>query len=47
MSPVHLPLQGHPTRSLVMARRKGRYMSKAAEAFVEVMKKVLAEHSYQ
>lgn len=45
MSPVHLPLQGHPTRSLVMARRKGRYMSKAAEAFVEVMKNVLAAHS--
>ncbi|WP_411342852.1 LysR family transcriptional regulator [Paenibacillus sp. WLX1005] len=34
--PVYLPLaEPIPSRTLVLARRKGRYLSKAAEAFIE------------
>ncbi|MFC5699953.1 LysR family transcriptional regulator [Cohnella faecalis] len=33
-SPVYLPLEGRPTRTLVIAYRKGRYLSNAAEAFI-------------
>jgi LysR family hydrogen peroxide-inducible transcriptional activator len=41
LSPVHLALEGRPTRTLVIAYRKGRYLSKAAEAFVSTMKEVM------
>ncbi|MGG1550558.1 LysR family transcriptional regulator [Paenibacillus ferrarius] len=41
LSPVHIPLEGHPIRELVIAYRKGRYISKAAEAFVTTMKDVM------
>ncbi|MBA2939922.1 LysR family transcriptional regulator [Paenibacillus sp. CGMCC 1.16610] len=41
LSPVHLTLEGRPTRTLVIAYRKGRYLSKAAEAFVSTMKEVM------
>ncbi|GGA01673.1 LysR family transcriptional regulator [Paenibacillus marchantiophytorum] len=41
LSPIHLPLEGRPTRTLVIAYRKGRYLSKAAEAFVATMKEVM------
>ncbi|UJF36122.1 LysR family transcriptional regulator [Paenibacillus hexagrammi] len=41
LAPVHLPLQGRPARTLVIAYRKGRYISKAAEAFVKTMKEVM------
>ncbi|RTE10390.1 LysR family transcriptional regulator [Paenibacillus whitsoniae] len=41
LSPVHIPLEGHPIRELVIAYRKGRYISKAAEAFVSTMKDVM------
>ncbi|NOU99144.1 LysR family transcriptional regulator [Paenibacillus planticolens] len=41
LSPVHLPLEGKPARTLVIAYRKGRYLSKAAEAFVSTMKEVM------
>lgn len=42
-APVILPLAGHPARTLVIAYRKGRYLSKAAEAFIATMKRVTAE----
>ncbi|KRF10728.1 LysR family transcriptional regulator [Paenibacillus sp. Soil787] len=41
LSPIHLTLEGRPTRTLVIAYRKGRYISKAAEAFVTTMKEVM------
>ncbi|MDU0200032.1 MULTISPECIES: LysR family transcriptional regulator [Paenibacillus] len=41
LSPVHLALEDRPTRTLVIAYRKGRYLSKAAEAFVTTMKEVM------
>ncbi|TJY44287.1 LysR family transcriptional regulator [Cohnella pontilimi] len=34
-SPMFLSLAGRPTRTLVIAYRKGRYLSNAAEAFIE------------
>ncbi|CAM2793730.1 LysR family transcriptional regulator [Paenibacillus sediminis] len=40
--PVYLPLaEPVPNRTLVIAYRKGRYLSKAAEAFIETFKKTL------
>jgi len=33
-APVYLNLEGNPTRTLVIAYRKGRYLSNAAEAFI-------------
>lgn len=33
-APVYLPLEDRPTRTLVIAYRKGRYLSNAAEAFI-------------
>ncbi|TVY02352.1 LysR family transcriptional regulator [Cohnella terricola] len=33
-APVYLKLEGDPTRTLVIAFRKGRYLSNAAEAFI-------------
>ncbi len=39
-APVYLQIDTRPTRTLVMAYKKGRYMSKAAEAFMQTMKKV-------
>ena len=33
-APVYLPIEGRPTRTLVIAYRKGRYLSNAAEAFI-------------
>ncbi|HEY4390909.1 MAG TPA: LysR family transcriptional regulator [Paenibacillus sp.] len=42
--PVYLPLSDPaPSRTLVIAYRKGRYLSKAAEAFIETFKRILAE----
>jgi DNA-binding transcriptional LysR family regulator len=41
-APVILPIDGHPARTLVIAYRKGRYLSKAAEAFIATMKDVLS-----
>ncbi|MVP02328.1 LysR family transcriptional regulator [Paenibacillus lutrae] len=43
LSPVHLPLHNHPSRTLVIAHRKGRYLSKASEAFIQTMQKVMLE----
>jgi len=41
--PVYLPLEEPvPTRTLVIAYRRGRYLSKAAEAFIETFKSTVA-----
>ncbi|WP_188538890.1 LysR family transcriptional regulator [Paenibacillus segetis] len=43
--PVYLPLASPvPSRTLVIAYRKGRYLSKAAEAFIETFKLTMKEH---
>ena len=39
-APVYLPLVGKPSRTLVIAYRKGRYLSKAAEAFIATLLEV-------
>lgn len=39
--PVYLTLQDRPSRTLVLAFRKGRYLSKAAESFIQVLKEVM------
>lgn len=39
--PAYLPLASRPTRTLVIAYRKGRYLSKAAEAFIATLIEVL------
>ncbi|WP_334071514.1 MULTISPECIES: LysR family transcriptional regulator [Paenibacillus] len=41
--PVYVPLASSPSRTLVIAYRKGRYLSKAAEAFIDTFKTTLAE----
>jgi LysR family hydrogen peroxide-inducible transcriptional activator len=43
-APIHLSLEGRPTRTLVIACRKGRYISKAAEAFIDTMKQVMKNY---
>ena len=40
-APVYLSIEGKPTRTLVIARRKGRYLSKAAAAFIATMREQL------
>lgn len=40
--PAYIPLQNRPSRTLVLAYRTGRYMSKAAEAFMETLKDTVA-----
>ncbi|TQR46821.1 LysR family transcriptional regulator [Paenibacillus popilliae] len=35
--PLYLPLTGRPSRTLVIAYREGRYMSHAAEAFMQTL----------
>jgi len=45
LAPVYLPLAApSPSRTLVIASRKGRYLSKAAEAFIDTMKTTLEQH---
>jgi LysR family hydrogen peroxide-inducible transcriptional activator len=44
-APAYLSLsEPKPTRTLVIASRKGRYLSKAAEAFIETMKSTVEHH---
>lgn len=44
-APVYLSLAPPtPSRTLVIASRKGRYLSKAAEAFIETMKSTVEHH---
>jgi DNA-binding transcriptional LysR family regulator len=40
-TPVYLPLNPRPTRTLVIASRKGRYLSKAADAFIRTLNKTI------
>lgn len=42
-APVYLAINPAPTRTLVIAYRKGRYLSKAAEAFMATLKEVMAQ----
>ncbi len=41
-TPVYLPLSPRPTRTLVIASRKGRYLSKAADAFIRTLNKTIS-----
>lgn len=41
-APVYLQLKPHPTRTLVVASRKGRYLSKAAQAFISTLKETIS-----
>lgn len=40
-APVYFSLEGNPRRTLIIAYRKDRYLSKAAEAFIATMREVL------
>ncbi len=40
-APVYLSLEEKPTRTLVLAYRKGRYLSNAAEAFIDVFTRTI------
>ncbi|MCD9021098.1 LysR family transcriptional regulator [Cohnella silvisoli] len=44
-APVYLTLEGKPTRTLVIAYRKGRYLSNAAEAFISTFRETVAHLS--
>ncbi|WP_169081671.1 LysR family transcriptional regulator [Paenibacillus sp. PL91] len=41
-APTYLPLNQKPTRTLVVASRKGRYLSKAADAFIRTLNKTIS-----
>lgn len=44
-APAYLPLaQPAPSRTLVIASRKGRYLSKAADAFIRTLRTTLEQH---
>jgi len=43
-TPVYLPLASKPTRTLVVASRKGRYLSKAAEAFIRTLNMTISSY---
>ncbi|RJE90098.1 LysR family transcriptional regulator [Paenibacillus sp. 1011MAR3C5] len=40
-APVYLKLKSRPTRTLVVASRKGRYLSKAAQAFITTLNETI------
>lgn len=40
-APVYLTLEGRPNRTLVIAYRKGRYLSNAAEAFISTFRNIM------
>lgn len=42
--PAYLSLKSHPTRTLIIASRKGRYLSKAAVAFIETMTNTISQY---
>ncbi|WP_168119102.1 LysR family transcriptional regulator [Paenibacillus sp. HB172176] len=44
-APSYLQLKQHPFRTLVIASRKGRYLSKAARAFIDTLKQTI--HPYR
>ncbi|REK77200.1 LysR family transcriptional regulator [Paenibacillus paeoniae] len=41
-APVYLKLSSRPTRTLVVASRKGRYLSKAAQAFISTLNETIS-----
>jgi len=41
--PAYLRIKSNPTRTLVIASRKGRYLSKAAQAFIVTLKETINE----
>ncbi|MDO3678099.1 LysR family transcriptional regulator [Paenibacillus ehimensis] len=41
LAPAYLQLSNRPTRTLVIAHRKGRYLSKAVAAFMETFRRVM------
>lgn len=43
LEPVYIPLRGRPTRTLVIAYRKGRYLSNAAEAFIATFRETMTK----
>ncbi|MDQ8735391.1 LysR family transcriptional regulator [Paenibacillus sp. LHD-38] len=43
-APIYLPLSSKPTRTLVVASRKGRYLSKAADAFIRTLNKTISSY---
>lgn len=43
-APTYLPLNPRPTRTLVIASRKGRYLSKAADAFIQTLNKTISNY---
>ncbi|WP_042162331.1 LysR family transcriptional regulator [Paenibacillus gorillae] len=43
-APVYLPLADNPSRTLVIAYRKGRYLSKAADAFIRTMNSTMSQY---
>ncbi|MFF2482221.1 LysR family transcriptional regulator [Paenibacillus sp. NPDC058071] len=44
LAPAYLPLDGNPYRTLVIASRKGRYLSKAADAFIRTMNETMSRY---
>ncbi|THF81204.1 LysR family transcriptional regulator [Cohnella fermenti] len=46
-APVYIRLNNKPTRTLVIAYRKGRYLSNAAEAFIEIFRKTMEDLNKQ
>jgi len=45
-TPAYLRINSHPTRTLVIASRKGRYLSKAAQAFIATLKETIRDHDH-
>lgn len=45
-TPTYLRITSHPTRTLVIASRKGRYLSKAAQAFIATLKETIQDHAH-
>jgi len=45
-TPAYLRIKSHPTRTLVIASRKGRYLSKAAQAFIATLKETIRDHNH-
>ncbi|MEF3301730.1 LysR family transcriptional regulator [Paenibacillus sp. GYB003] len=43
LAPAYLSIDSRPTRTIVIARRKGRYVSKAAEAFIATALELLGK----
>ncbi|MFC6332222.1 LysR family transcriptional regulator [Paenibacillus septentrionalis] len=43
-TPAYLQIKSRPTRTLVIASRKGRYLSKAAQAFIATLKETIQDH---